>query len=148
MNMYGLDPGIYDFGFSDPTIIGSLSRPSRYLYATTGITADADDDAPPVVPKKPTSPPRHRHDGTSPLPFGMDWSPPPRKWDGRDSKWPHDPLSGWSYCVTVPSWITLPKSRGSDHVVVIIGLCVCLTMATVLIFCIAACYVVNNTRDI
>ncbi|KAG8656852.1 hypothetical protein MANES_03G013500v8 [Manihot esculenta] len=26
------------------------------------------------------SPPKHRHDGTSPLPLGMDWSPPPRKW--------------------------------------------------------------------
>ncbi|MFQ6619186.1 hypothetical protein Gotur_001414 [Gossypium turneri] len=23
------------------------------------------------------SPPKHRHDGTSPLPLGMDWSPPP-----------------------------------------------------------------------
>lgn len=26
------------------------------------------------------SPPKHRHDGTSPLPLGMDWSPPPKKW--------------------------------------------------------------------
>jgi len=26
------------------------------------------------------SPPKHRHDGTSPLPLGMDWSPAPRKW--------------------------------------------------------------------
>lgn len=26
------------------------------------------------------SPPKHRHDGASPLPLGMDWSPPPRKW--------------------------------------------------------------------
>ncbi|KAG8636337.1 hypothetical protein MANES_16G123100v8 [Manihot esculenta] len=44
------------------------------------------------------SPPKHRHDGTSPLPLGMDWSPPPRKWNGRDTIWPHDPRSGWSYC--------------------------------------------------
>ncbi|XP_057504653.1 PX domain-containing protein EREX-like isoform X1 [Actinidia eriantha] len=118
MNLYGLDPGIYDFGFSDPTIIGSLSRSSPYFSETRGLeTIDDDDDGPPVMPKKPTSPPRHRHDGTSPLPFGMDWSPPPRKWDGRDSIWPHDPHSGWSYCVTVPSWIILPKSRGSDPVV-------------------------------
>ncbi|KAF3600610.1 hypothetical protein F2Q69_00033032 [Brassica cretica] len=29
------------------------------------------------------SPPKHRHDGTSPLPLGMDWSPPPRKWKWR-----------------------------------------------------------------
>lgn len=27
-----------------------------------------------------SSPPKHRHDGTSPLPLGMDWSPPPRNW--------------------------------------------------------------------
>ncbi|KAF2287239.1 hypothetical protein GH714_039422 [Hevea brasiliensis] len=63
------------------------------------------------------SPPKHRHDGTSPLPLGMDWSPPPRKWNGRDTIWPHDPRSGWSYCVTIPSWAVLPKSRDSDPVV-------------------------------
>lgn len=63
------------------------------------------------------SPPKHRHDGTSPLPLGMDWSPPPRKWIGRDTVWPHDPHTGWSYCVTIPSWVVLPKSRDSDPVV-------------------------------
>ncbi|KAK9945983.1 hypothetical protein M0R45_011470 [Rubus argutus] len=63
------------------------------------------------------SPPKHRHDGTSPLPLGMDWSPPPRKWNGRDTVWPHDPHTGWSYCVTIPSWVVLPKSRNSDPVV-------------------------------
>ncbi|GFZ04069.1 Phox (PX) domain-containing protein [Actinidia rufa] len=115
MNLYGLDPGIYDFGFSDPAIMGSLSRSSPYFRGLA--TIKDDDDGTPVMPKKPTSPLRHRHDGTSPLPFGMDWSPPPRKWDGRDSIWPHDPHSGWSYCVTVPSWIFLPKSIGSDPVV-------------------------------
>lgn len=116
--MYGLDHGIYDFGLSDPTIIGSLSRSSPYLSAHFAtFDDDYDDDGTPVKPKKPSTPPRHRHDGTSPLPFGMDWSPPPRKWDGRDSIWPHDPRSGWSYCVTVPSWIILPKSKGSDPAV-------------------------------
>nr|CAB3470965.1 unnamed protein product [Digitaria exilis] len=30
--------------------------------------------------KKAPSPPKHRHDGTSPLPLGMDWSPPPKRW--------------------------------------------------------------------
>ncbi|GAB2215406.1 hypothetical protein Droror1_Dr00019790 [Drosera rotundifolia] len=59
------------------------------------------------------SPPKHRHDGTSPLPLGMDWSPPPKKWNGRDTIWPHDPHSGWSYCVMVPSWVALPKSKSS-----------------------------------
>ncbi|XVE97410.1 hypothetical protein REPUB_Repub03eG0016800 [Reevesia pubescens] len=63
------------------------------------------------------SPPKHRHDGTSPLPLGMDWSPPPRKLNGRETVWPHDPRTGWSYCVTIPSWVVLPKSRDSDPVV-------------------------------
>lgn len=63
------------------------------------------------------SPPKHRHDGTSPLPLGMDWSPSPRKWNGRETVWPHGPHTGWSYCVTIPSWIILPKSRDSDPVV-------------------------------
>ncbi|CAA0829340.1 Phox (PX) domain-containing protein [Striga hermonthica] len=63
------------------------------------------------------SPPKHRHDGTSPLPLGMDWSPPPRSWAGRETVWPHDPRTGWSYCVTVPSWIVLAKSRDSDPIV-------------------------------
>ncbi|OQU87932.1 hypothetical protein SORBI_3003G368901 [Sorghum bicolor] len=30
--------------------------------------------------RKAPSPPKHRHDGTSPLPLGMDWSPPPKRW--------------------------------------------------------------------
>ncbi|XP_042002596.1 PX domain-containing protein EREL2-like isoform X2 [Salvia splendens] len=63
------------------------------------------------------SPQKHRHDGTSPLPLGMDWSPPPRIWAGRESVWPHDPRTGWSYCITVPSWIVLGKSRDSDPTV-------------------------------
>lgn len=66
-----------------------------------------------------SSPPKHRHDGTSPLPLGMDWSPPPRKWSGRDTVWPHDYHTGWSYCVIIPSWVVLPKSRDSDPVVVL-----------------------------
>jgi hypothetical protein len=37
--------------------------------------------------------------------------------NGRDTVWPHDPRTGWSYCVTIPSWIVLPKSRNSDPVV-------------------------------
>ncbi|KAI3687118.1 hypothetical protein L1987_80809 [Smallanthus sonchifolius] len=63
------------------------------------------------------SPPKHRHDGTSPLPLGMDWSPPPKKWNGRDTVWPHDPSTGWSYCITIPTWVVLPKSKDSDSVV-------------------------------
>ncbi|KAF9615212.1 hypothetical protein IFM89_022474 [Coptis chinensis] len=67
--------------------------------------------------QKQKSQPKHRHDGNSPLPLGMDWSPPPKKWDGRDTIWPHDPRSGWSYCVTIPSWIIFPKSRDAEGVV-------------------------------
>ncbi|KAL8256280.1 hypothetical protein R6Q59_031347 [Mikania micrantha] len=63
------------------------------------------------------SPPKHRHDGTSPLPLGMDWSPAPKKWNGRDTCWPHDPRTGWSYCITIPTWVVLPKSKDSDSVV-------------------------------
>ncbi|KAL0311762.1 UNVERIFIED_CONTAM: PX domain-containing protein EREL1 [Sesamum radiatum] len=67
------------------------------------------------------SPPKHRHDGTSPLPLGMDWSPPPRVWAGRETVWPHDPRTGWSYCVTIPSWIVLAKSRDSEPTVIVSG---------------------------
>ncbi|CAA2988908.1 PX domain-containing EREL1-like isoform X3 [Olea europaea subsp. europaea] len=63
------------------------------------------------------SAPKHRHDGTSPLPLGMDWSPPPRNWVGSKTIWPHDPRTGWSYCVTIPSWVVLAKSRDSDPIV-------------------------------
>lgn len=37
---------------------------------------------------------------------------------GRESVWHHDPRTGWSYCITVPSWIVLAKSRDSDPTVV------------------------------
>jgi len=60
------------------------------------------------------SPPKYRHDGTSPLPLGMDWSPPPRKWTGRDTIWPHDSRTGWSFCVMIPSWVVLPEAKTAD----------------------------------
>lgn len=60
------------------------------------------------------SPPKYRHDGTSPLPLGMDWSPPPRKGTGRDTIWPHDPRTGWSFCVMIPSWVVLPEAKTAD----------------------------------
>jgi hypothetical protein len=34
------------------------------------------------------SSPRHRHDGTSPLPLGMDYSPPPSHWVSRPFAFP------------------------------------------------------------
>ncbi|KAI3468010.1 hypothetical protein Pfo_024673 [Paulownia fortunei] len=36
---------------------------------------------------------------------------------GRETVWPHDPRTGWSYCVAIPSWIVLAKSRDSDPTV-------------------------------
>ncbi|KAF5458531.1 hypothetical protein F2P56_022554, partial [Juglans regia] len=37
--------------------------------------------------------------------------------DGRDTIWPLDFHTGWSYCISIPSWIFLSESRGSDPVV-------------------------------
>lgn len=105
MNAYGLDLSLLDYGMSGQ-ILEYLDHesPSSPSYSASSAS--------------PTRrPPSHRHDGTSPLPLGMDWSPPPRKWDGRDTVWPHDPHTGWSYCVTIPSWTILPSSRGSGPVV-------------------------------
>ncbi|KAJ6849767.1 PX domain-containing protein EREL1 isoform X1 [Iris pallida] len=68
-----------------------------------------------MTTEKRASPPKHRHDGTSPLPLGMDWSPPPKKWDGRNTVWPHDPHTGWSYCVMIPSWSVQTGSGASSE---------------------------------
>ncbi|KAL8230403.1 hypothetical protein R6Q57_000181 [Mikania cordata] len=115
MSMYGLDASFYDYGFSDLAITGSVYR--------NPITAAIEyDDEPyfrrrsPIRPMPPTSPPEHRHDGTSPLPLGMDWSLPPRVWEGRNTVWPHDSNKKWSYCVTVPSWSIMQSASGSDTV--------------------------------
>ncbi|KAI5055829.1 hypothetical protein GOP47_0029350 [Adiantum capillus-veneris] len=53
----------------------------------------------------------HRHDGCSPLPLGMDASPAPTRWTGANTIWPHDPRSGWSYCVMINSWVLVPASN-------------------------------------
>ncbi|GAQ83479.1 Phox (PX) domain-containing protein [Klebsormidium nitens] len=63
---------------------------------------------------KKLSPPRHRHDGTSPLPLGLDASRPPSQWTGKSTIWPHD-AGGWSYCAMIPSFTTSPnRAGGSD----------------------------------
>ena len=28
--------------------------------------------------------------------------------------WPHDPRTGWSYCVLIPSWVVLPEAKDSE----------------------------------
>ncbi|KAG6517790.1 hypothetical protein ZIOFF_021188 [Zingiber officinale] len=60
------------------------------------------------------SPPSHRHDGTSPLPLGMDWSPPPKRWSvNMDaliwcSSWDHTFCTGF-----VVSWVTIQMQFSS-----------------------------------
>lgn len=98
MNAYGMDFTLLDFGISDHLILESLIHDSASSSIIETETI-------------------FRHDGTSPLPLGMEWSPPPQKWEGHHTVWPHEPHTGWRYCVTVPSWTTLANSRGSGPVV-------------------------------
>lgn len=80
MNLYG-NYSFLDLGFNDPTFIESLS-----LSRTSSIVDDEELQPARIsslldkASKSLRSPPKHRHDGTSPLPLGMDWSPPPRVW--------------------------------------------------------------------
>lgn len=67
MNFYTDELSLFDFAPSDP-VFGTLTR-------TASVTSAAEDHY--VIDN---SPPRHRHDGASPLPLGLDWSPPPLKW--------------------------------------------------------------------
>jgi hypothetical protein len=32
--------------------------------------------------------------------------------EGRNTVWPHNPQSGWSYCVMIPSWIAQTPEAG------------------------------------
>jgi hypothetical protein len=32
--------------------------------------------------------------------------------EGRNTIWPHNPQTGWSYCVMIPSWITQTPEAG------------------------------------
>ncbi|XP_042757123.1 PX domain-containing protein EREL2 isoform X3 [Lactuca sativa] len=102
------DVSFYDYGSSDPAISGSLYGDSLSRLAA----AVEHDDGLYCI-----RPPEHRHDGTSPLPLGMDWSFAPLIWEGRNSVWPHDLHKGWSYCVTIPSLISgIPTAGSSDAV--------------------------------
>ncbi|KAK4350230.1 hypothetical protein RND71_029543 [Anisodus tanguticus] len=114
MNLYG-NYSYLDLGFNDPSFIESLSlsRTDDGELLPARISSLLDKAS-----KSVKCPPKHRHDGTSPLPLGMDWSPPPRVWDGHDTIWPHDSHTGWSYCATIPSWTILSRPRGSATVVV------------------------------
>ncbi|KAK7270656.1 hypothetical protein RJT34_25968 [Clitoria ternatea] len=84
MHSYAHDLSIFDLNFT-------------YSYPYD----DDDDD---IVHRHPNDTvwPR-RHDGTSPLPLGMDWSPV-------------SPPNCWSFTVTLPSLLSVPQSPPSDPV--------------------------------
>ncbi|XP_071712281.1 uncharacterized protein [Rutidosis leptorrhynchoides] len=121
MSMYGYDASVYDYGFSDSAFINPLfGNP-----ITAGISYDDElyvrrppppRQTPPITNPSINPPEQRRHDGNSPLPLGMDWSLPPRIWEGRNSVWPHESNKRWSYCVTVPSWTVASSANGSDTV--------------------------------
>ncbi|CAH8260646.1 unnamed protein product [Arabidopsis lyrata] len=128
MNLYAHDLSLLDFNYNVSGPFGeSLSHrflspgpffqgeDDDYRRYTTSYSHDGANGREADTDSR-VSPP-HRHDGRSPLPLGMDWSAPPRHLEGRNTVWPHDSRTGWSYCVTVPSWVDLPQSSVSDPAV-------------------------------
>lgn len=69
----GSNLSLYGYGFSDPTLYQSLSDP-LFPYSSSIPRNNNSDTTDPAEQQQ------HRHDGTSPLPLGMDWSPPPLTW--------------------------------------------------------------------
>jgi len=57
----------------------------------------------------------YRHDGSSPLPLGLEWSPGPVRSGGEgESVWLGVPADSWCFSVTIPAWITVtPNSTHS-----------------------------------
>ncbi|XP_069151708.1 PX domain-containing protein EREL1 isoform X1 [Solanum lycopersicum] len=116
MNLYG-NYSYLDSGFNDPSFIESLSLSHTSSIVNDDLLPEMISSSADKASKGRKSPPKHRHDGTSPLPLGMDWSPSPRVWDGHDTIWPHDSHTGWIYCATIPSWTISLRPRGSATVV-------------------------------
>ncbi|CAH8354928.1 unnamed protein product [Eruca vesicaria subsp. sativa] len=122
MNLYADDLSLLDYNYN---VSGPFGEPLSHRFISPGPFFHGEDDdyrrnisySPVRAYGGEESNKEHRHDGKSPLPLGMDWSDPPRQWEGRNSVWPHDARTGWSYCVTVPSWVDLPKSTVSDPAV-------------------------------
>ncbi|KAG8372519.1 hypothetical protein BUALT_Bualt12G0074600 [Buddleja alternifolia] len=122
MNYYGLDYSLFDVGFNDLSVMESLSSSQQMIIDRRRLEREEKDllklsNSILKDMKRNSSPPKHRHDGTSPLPLGMDWSPPPCNWEGPNTIWPHDFHTGWSCCVTVPSWSIFSESEGSEPIV-------------------------------
>ncbi|KAL0415366.1 UNVERIFIED_CONTAM: PX domain-containing protein EREX [Sesamum latifolium] len=85
MNLYGLDYSLFDLGFTDPTLIESLSGSNPMIIDRRNREREEENllklsNSILKNIKRNSSPPRRRHDGTSPLPLGMDWSPAPLNW--------------------------------------------------------------------
>ena len=97
MNIFAHDLTLLDFNFnfSDP-VFESLNRPSLISASSDSISAARNP------PGSNSSPPKYRHDGSSPLPLGMDWSPPPRKWVCYD----------FDFDFFVPVWFPGNEGRG------------------------------------
>nr|XP_024395374.1 PX domain-containing protein EREX-like isoform X3 [Physcomitrium patens] len=56
---------------------------------------------------------------TPALPLLVGFVPEPLSLDliatnGPQTVWPHDPRTGWSYCVFIPSWVAVPEGKESD----------------------------------
>ncbi|XP_051147694.1 PX domain-containing protein EREL2-like isoform X2 [Andrographis paniculata] len=119
MNLYGLDYTSIDLGLVEPGLVDYVS-PSREMIVDR---RNRDREVEDLLnlsnsllrrSQREISPPQRRHDGTSPLPLGMDWSSPPGVWDGPNTTWPHDFHTGWTYCATIPGWSFLSESGGSE----------------------------------
>ncbi|CAN1285662.1 PX domain-containing protein EREX [Linum perenne] len=116
MSLYIHDLALLDSGdFSDPFLdrfsLSHLHNSSSWSASSLSSSSSFTDA---VSPDQPFPPP-HRHDGTSPLPLGMDWTPPPRQSDGEDSISGHNAQTGWKYWITVPSWIVMPNPADSNR---------------------------------
>lgn len=126
MNLYADDLSLLDYNYN---VSGPFGEPFSHRFLSPGPLYHGEDDdyrrnirysldgGESNKDSRVLLSTEHRHDGKSPLPLGMDWSAHPRQWGGRTTVWPHDPRTGWSYCVTVPSWVDLPKSTVSDPAV-------------------------------
>ncbi|CAN0878329.1 PX domain-containing protein EREX [Linum grandiflorum] len=119
MSLYIHDLSLLDSGdFSDPFLDRFSLSHHPHLYHSSSLSsssASSASSADAVSPDQTLLPP-HRHDGTSPLPLGMDWNPRPRQSEEEDDSINrHDAQAGWKYWVTVPSWVVMPDSAGSGR---------------------------------
>lgn len=82
MNLYGINYSLFDLGFIDPSLIESISVPHQTTSDGESQQQEGENllGSSNFIGKNKIALSQHRHDGTSPLPLGMDWSPLPRLW--------------------------------------------------------------------